>query len=117
MTGNEIFERALSLLGFTPADNQSVSCKALKARMPQILNRILTDLKLPQINDLSQSIDATALKLDAVCCGCTMLLALSDGDNTKNRIFTEIYNARRAAALGERTLKEDTLPKAYDGGI
>jgi len=117
MTGNDIFKRSLSLLGYTPTEQESVSGKGLLLRMPEILNQILSDLGLCEVKDLSQNIEGTPLQIDAVCCGCTMLLALSDGDNTKNRIFTEIYNARRAAALSKTSGVKDTLPYTCDGGI
>lgn len=117
MTGNDIFKRSLSLLGYTPTEQEAVSGKALLSRMPEILNQILSDLGLPNVDDLTQNIVGTPIQLDAVCCGCTMLLALSDGDNTKNRVFTEIYNARRAAALSKAGQRQDTLPYTCDGGI
>ena len=117
MTGNDIFKRSLNLLGYTPTEQEAVSSKALLTRMPDILNQILSDLGLSELTDLSQNIKATPIQLDAVCCGCTMLLALSDGDNTKNRIFTEIYNAKRAAALSKTGQRQDTLPYTCDGGI
>lgn len=117
MTGNDIFKRSLSLLGYTPTEQEAVSSKALLLRMPDILNQILSDLSLSEVTELSQNIEATPLQLDAICCGCTMLFALSDGDNTKNRIFTEIYNARRAAALSKAEQRQDTLPHTCDGGM
>lgn len=117
MTGNEIYKRCLSLLGYTPTEQETVSTSSLLSRMPDILNQILTDLKLPEIKSLDETVKGTNLQIDAVCCGCAMLLSLSDGDNRKNRVFTEIYNARRGAALCETDKIKDNLPYTCDGGM
>ena len=116
MTGNDIFKRCLSLLGYT-SPNETQSTSALLSRMPDILNQILSDLKMPLVKNLTQTIEGTPLQIDAVCCGCAMLLAFSDGDARKNRVFTEIYNGRRAAALSKTGKISDTLPYTCDGGI
>ena len=116
MTGNDIFKRCLALLGYTQAESEAVSCKALLNRMPEIIASICFDLKITPVFDLEGEITANDTQLDALCCGCTMLLALSEGEGGKHRLFTELYNARRAAALSEISTVKDCLP-VTDGGL
>lgn len=117
MTGYEVYRRCLSLLGYTSAENETVSCKALLTRMPDIINSIAADLNIEEIPELTSPINADSKRLDALCCGCTMLLALSEGDGAKNKLFAEIYNSKRGAVLSKTGAIEDRLPKTSDGGI
>ena len=117
MTGFEIYKRCLALLGYTSSDDETVQSKTLLSRMPEIINQIALDLRLEPISSLSSKIDAEAEILDALCNGCAMLLALSEGDGGKNQLFATIYNSKRASALGGSYIKSDVLPSPFGGGV
>ena len=44
-----------------------------------------------------------------------MLLAVSEGETEKNKLFAQIYNAKRAAVLCETQSVEDKLPSVSYG--
>lgn len=116
MTGFDVYKRCLALLGYTSADEETIEGKTLISRMPEIINQIALDLRLePQIN-LSSNIEAETEILDALCNGCAMLMALSEGDSAKNQLFATIYNSKRASALGGSYIKRDVLPSPFGGG-
>ncbi|MEE1238872.1 MAG: hypothetical protein UHO61_02985 [Acutalibacteraceae bacterium] len=117
MTGHDIYNRCMALLGYTAAENEAILGKTFLGRMPEIINQIAADLKLSGVETLDTEIDATAAKTDALCYGCTMLLALSENDGAKNQLFANIYNAKRSAALGHTATIEDVLPSTVSGGI
>ncbi len=115
MTGNDVFNRVLNLLGYlnsytTKTDNQN-----LLKRAPDIINQVCLDLKIPNITRLSDEIEASDKALDALCYGAAMIMALVDGDGVKNKMFSDIYNAKRAAALSSKDVIVDKLPNAYYG--
>lgn len=110
MTGNEIFERILNLLGYLNSHTTRIDKENLLKRAPEIINQICLDLKIQQINCLSDKIEAKAEVLDALCYGTAMLMSLIEGDGALNKIFTDIYNAKRAAALSSKAMVEDKLP-------
>lgn len=109
MTGNDIYKRVLNLLGYLNSGGSYNNDMLLK-RALDIINQICSDLKVPQINLLSDNIDADDLKLDALCYGTAMLMSLVKEDGAKNEIFTRIYNSKRATALSCKTVIEDKLP-------
>lgn len=116
MTGFDIFKKCLALLGYSHHESETVAGESLLSRMPHILNQIALDLKITPIEDLSTKINVDGAVLDALCNGCAMLLALSEGDGAKNQIFTAIYNSKRASVLSESYTKSDVLPAPLNGG-
>ena len=58
---------------------------------------------------------ATEPQIEAVCYGTAMLLSLSEGETEQNRLFTQIYNAKRAAVLSEIQKIQDSLPTVSYG--
>ena len=116
MTGFDVYNRCMALLGYTYQEDEIITGKTLKARFPEILNQILLDLKIDTIDGLSTRIPLTSEQKDALINGCAMLLSLSEGDVDKNRIYTSIYNGKRAAALSEKCSVEDVMP-TVSGGV
>ncbi len=110
MTGNDIYRRVLGLLGYLNTNVVNANTDNFLKRAPDIINQICMDLKIPQISLLSDKIKANEKTLDALCYGTAMLMSLVDGDGAKNRIFTQIYNAKRTAALSSSEKIEDKLP-------
>ena len=115
MNGYDIYRRVMSLLGYSLPDNPSDDRRL--SRVLHILNQLASDLKLDPVSSVSQEIKATELKAEALCYGCAMLLALAEGDGAKNRLFADIYNAKRASALSGCEIIEDTLPDVGSGGV
>lgn len=111
MTGNDVYKRVLSLLGYTNSDNKITDTTNLLKRFLEVLNQICIDLKMPTLTALSQNVECTEQQFGALCYGTAMLLSLIEGDGAKNQIFTSIYNSKRAAVLSACEKIEDKLPR------
>ena len=115
MTGFDVYNRCMALLGYTYQEGEYVVGKTLKARFPEIFNQILLDLKIEPTEDLSTDIPLNSKQKDALINGCAMLISLSEGDSDKNRLFTTLYNGKRASALSEKSFVEDAIPNVSGG--
>lgn len=110
MSGYDIFKKAILRLSYGNYENNLIA-KAL-----EFINQICIDLKLPVIDNISNTLEASPEYIEAVCLGLAMLLTLSEGDSEKNRVYTNLYNAKRAALLSKTTCIEDVLPNLKSGG-
>jgi hypothetical protein len=110
MTGYDIYKKVLSISGYSASDQADFSQQVILERMPDIINQICFDLKIPSISELENIIGATPKQIDALCYGVAMLLAVSEGETEKNKLFAQIYNSKRAAVLCETQSVEDKLP-------
>ncbi len=117
MTGYDIYKRALALLGYSAGGNETAENSSISARLPELINQILSELEIDLIESLADKIDTTPQKAEAIYYGTAMLIALSESDGTKNQIFAGIYNAKRAAALSKKDSISDVLPSVGSGGI
>ncbi len=115
MTGNDILSRVLNLLGYLNSGTVRSDNDNLLKRAPDIINQICSDLKIKEIVRLSDNIESDKKGLDALCYGTAMIMALVEGDSDKNRMFSDIYNAKRATALSSKEFIEDKLPKISYG--
>ena len=115
MKGNDIYRRVLALLGYLNSNTVIGGEDNLLKRATDAINQICTDLKIPQINLLSDVIDATPEKYDALCYGVAMILALEEGDGAKNLLFANIYNSKRSTVLSTKESIEDKLPSVSYG--
>ena len=115
MTGNDLYKRTLGLLGYLNSNTVLANKDNLLKRATDIINQICFDLKLKTISELENTIVATSERLDALCYGVAMLLAVSEGETEKNKLFAQIYNAKRAAVLCETQSVEDKLPSVSYG--
>ena len=114
MNGYDIYKKAVARLGYENGDEITLKNTQF-SHIFEIINQITADLKLDKLSELSQEIDYSADIIEAICCGAAMLISLSEGDIAKNQIFTNIYNAKRAAILGGISHIKDTLPVAESG--
>lgn len=112
MTGYEIYNKAITRLGYKSSGNDEVLDSRIAGRASEFINQILLDLKLDAISHISEPVNCSEEMCEALCCGVAMLLSLSEGDTNKNVIFTALYNAKRAAALSKTAFIEDNLPVA-----
>ena len=115
MTGYDIYKRVLNISGYHNFADDSFSKQVVLEKMPDIINKICFDLKIAEIKELEDIINATQKQIDALCYGTAMLLALSEGESEKNDLFTKIYNAKRAAVLCETQIIEDKLQSVSYG--
>ena len=110
MTAYDIYTRVLSISGHLNSGEETVEHQMILERMPDIINQICLDLKMPQIKGLSDEMNISSLQADALCYGTAMLLAVSESESEKNQLFTQIYNAKRAAVLSSKETVKDTFP-------
>ncbi len=114
MKGHNFFDDAMRLLGYTDFEGNVQDTEGLKSRAVSVINRILADLGAGcTIKKLSDEILLNEKQTDAAIYGVAMLLALSDGNGEKNRLFAELYNGKRAVSKGGKDAVRDTLPVAY----
>lgn len=99
MTGYDIYKRVLTISGYLNTSEIALCDSVLLERTIDLMNLICLDLRIPQINSLDDKIKAEPVFIDAICYGTAMLLALSQSDSEKNKLFTQIYNSKRALAL------------------
>lgn len=115
MTGYNIYKRVCSLLGYNEDENTHNVAKA--QAMTEIINRIMTDLKENEIENLSSVFNIEKEKEDALIYGCAMLLAVTMNDAAHAKVFSVIYNAKRSTSLAGTDIRVDVLPKPINGGI
>ncbi len=115
MKGYDVYKRALSLLGYVGYDDDAALSESLLRRALDLINQILADLKLDELEYISDEIIASSEKTQALCYGTAMLMAISEGDAQKNALLAEIYNSKRSAALSEVSKVEDKLIKVSNG--
>ena len=115
MKGHEIYKRVLNLLGYINQDDVITDDSTLYSRALDALNQILLDLKQEEVKDLESDINIPKLSMEALVYGMAMMLSLIGCDNELNRVFTQIYNAKRSAALNEITAVKDVLPTVIEG--
>lgn len=117
MTGYDIYKRASALLGYEIQNEDTAENQSFINRLPFLINQILAELKTKPIENLYDKIELAPKSQEAVCYGTAMLIALSESDGTKNQIFANIYNAKRASALSKTDKINDVLPSVGSGGI
>ena len=114
MTGYDIYNRAAVLLSFTGPDGNVCPNEGLLRRAKDILAQLCCDLEVPVPALLTDEVDAEPEATAALCYGMAMLLSLTEGEPQKNAMFTELYNAKRAAVKAGVTKTDDVLPGGVD---
>ena len=112
MKAYDIYSKAILRLGYNDTINER-----LIERAPELINQINSDLKLQPIVSLGDEITAEDNAIDALCCGVAMLLALSESDAEKHKMFCNIYNCKRASVLSSTAIVVDNLPVAESGEL
>ena len=112
MKGYDIYKKASLRAGITEKDILSDSFTFKSA---EYINQIANDLKIKGLNSLSENIECSPEKAEALCCGVAMLICLDIEDGSKAKVLTDIYNAKRASVLSGVSTVKDILPKP-DGG-
>lgn len=112
MTGNEIYNRAVELIGAYVAgcgENEDIM---LKRQAKVFINQILSDLTFDvQISNLSDEILCDKDVLQALPFGVAMLICVAAGITEKQGFFAGIYESRRARIKSCTAQRTDTLPR------
>ena len=115
MKGYDIYKRVLNLLGYVNHDDTIATDNELYGRALHALNQVLMDLKQDEVADMDCVINISKPSMEALIYGMAMMLSLSGCDAELNRVFTQIYNSKRSAALSEIGAVTDVLPTVIEG--
>lgn len=115
MKANDIYKRVINLLGYINYDDAMTDDSALYARALHAINQILVDLKQQEVETMESVIDIPKASVEALVYGTAMMLSLIGCDSELNRVFTQIYNAKRSTALSEISAITDVLPTVIEG--
>ena len=111
MTGFDIYELALLLLGYTDSSAGVVADKAVEKQAICAINQTCLDIgNIEPIIKLSQTVTADKKAMEVIPYGVAMWLSLAQGDNNKNVIFSAIYNAKRATLKRDKTYIAEKMP-------
>lgn len=128
MTGFEVFNQALRLLGYTDASGSTdpgLSAEFYK-RSLAVVNQVLAELwpleHLPEEADhfvpLISIEEEVPLSVGAVNTampyGVAMLLAQADGDGTNQQLYSALYAQKRNAVKRPERRRADVLPKVWE---
>lgn len=112
MTGYDIYESAMMLLGYVRADGSLSEDEGIKQRAVFAVNSISADIGLKTVvKNLTEELCADSRHFEVLTYGVGMLLSLSEEDREKNEIFTRIYNAKRASLKSSNGKIKDALPR------
>ena len=110
MTVSSIYNSAIKLLGYNNAYLSVEDNDILKSRAIEFVNQIGFDLfKMSAVKNFLEEFYLAAEYRDALIYGVCMLMSLSEGDGDKNRIFTELYNSKRAEVKAQITKITDVF--------
>ncbi|MBR7070916.1 MAG: hypothetical protein IKI29_01960 [Clostridia bacterium] len=117
MTGNEILNRALLLLGYSDSQGNISAEQRIKSRALSVLNAVYADLFYTVHEDgfvplvsLSDPIQLPEKMLfDIMPYGVASFLAMSESDGDNQQVFTVLYNQKRAG-INQKTMISDVLP-------
>lgn len=112
MTGYDIYKKTFDLLGYGDNTYSPKTAEISEKRCFESLNIILSDLKSDTVKNVSEELSVSPAVSEALIYGVAMLISLGVGDGERNRIFTELYNAKRAAALAAVDHVGDRLPSS-----
>lgn len=118
MTGADILKRALALLGYSDSGGNTQLSERVTGRAVQLINlvyndlRRITELEEAPLNTLGGEIRLPGKAADVLVCGVASYIALSEGDDLMQAVWSEEYRVRRTA-LSKAAEIADTLPAAY----
>ena len=116
MKAFDIYKRAMRLLGYGDILNDEALRQRFEEQSAELISQIAADLHIKEISSLSDELEADAQQLEALACGTAMLISLIEGDSSKNRIFTSLYNAKRASSLKAKAIIAEVMPQTEVDG-
>jgi len=124
MTGQQMFDKAMTLLGYTGSHNEISGKDELLTRGLAFINQIYSDLHyasaitditdfvlLSNIND--EIVLPTRVLYDVMPYGVAMFLALAEGDGDNQQIFSALYNQKRGSVKAPSTSIVDAMPRMW----
>lgn len=124
-TGNEVFRRAMSLLGYTGIDgavNGGQSAELFRRGL-DLVNQLLaelwplerTDAYVP-LTALYQEIPLSTYAVESIMpYGLAMFLAQADGDGANQQLYASLYQQKRNSVKRPQSRRMDTLPHIWQG--
>lgn len=117
MTGQEMLNRALLLLGYSDAQGNVADEERVKLRALSVLNTVYSDLFYILFDEgfkplvtLSQKIELPERVLqDVMPYGVASFLAMSESDGDNQQVYTVLYNRKRTA-INRQSATRDVLP-------
>lgn len=115
MTGCEIYNNALSLLGYAENNGNKQLTQRVMDRAIPLLNLVYGDLRRvcgmdeKRVKSLSEEIELPEKALDICACGVAGYIAMSEGDDSAQAIWSTEYQARRTTLSKVSEIK-DVLP-------
>lgn len=115
MTGNEILQRALALLGYAENNgNTQLTQRILQKSLP-LVNLVYGDiariegLKKERLKSLGDEIELSCKAADVFACGVAAYIAATEGDDNAQAFWSAEYQSRRTT-LTKVTEYKDVLP-------
>lgn len=117
MTGNEMINKALVLLGYTDSMGNISGDQRFRTRALTVLNSIYADLfylknssGFSPLKAVSDSVNLPERELnDVMPYGVAALLAQSENDGDAQQTFVTLYNTKRAALTYSESVN-DVIP-------
>jgi len=122
MTGLNMFDKVMLLLGYSGANGEVLGKDELLTRGLVAINQIYSDLLYIGGNDdfvpllnINDEIKLPPRELyDVMPYGVAMFLAAAEGDGDNQQIFAESYNKKRVSVKAKACHITDTLPRVCD---
>ncbi len=101
MTGEELYNEALKLLGYTEENGNVQLTARVMSRTLTLLNLVINDLRrvsgkpYKKIKSLAEDIDLPDNILEIAACGLAGYVAGAEGDDTNQYFWSSEYTARR----------------------
>lgn len=115
MTGNEILQRALALLGYAENNgNLQLTQRILQKALP-LVNLVygniarMCGIKKERLESLSEEIELSDKAADVFTCGVAAYIAGTEGDDSAQALWSAEYQSRRTT-LSRVTEINDVLP-------
>lgn len=121
MTGLNMFDKAMLLLGYTGSHNELSGKDELLTRGLVAINQVYSDLHYASdttdfvpLNNINDTINLpTRVLYDVMPYGVAMFLAQAEGDGDNQQMFSVLYNQKRGSVKAVPTSIVDTMPNVW----
>jgi len=119
MTGQQMFDKAMTLLGYVGSHNEISGKDELLTRGLAFINQIYSDLHYASdtinfisLNNINDEINLPTRALyDVMPYGVAMFLAQAEGDGDNQQMFSALYNQKRGSVKAPPKTIIDSMPK------
>lgn len=121
MTGQQMFDKAMTLLGYVGSHNEISGKDELLTRGLMFINQIYSDLHYScdiidfvPLSNINDEINLSKRILyDVMPYGVAMFLAQAEGDGDNQQMFSSLYNQKRGSVKAVPNTIIDTMPNIY----